>query len=119
MSGDADVTTGTHRFVIYEPTMLVALDLEWCLRDHDPAAVIVLAATLADGLRLIAEGAVTLAILHAGVDQVGTAAVPLLLIGDAAEDRPGPWPVLRRPFTAEDVAAALTRLGVPPQQDCT
>ena len=110
--------TGTHRFVIYEPTTLVALDLEWCLRDHDPAAVIVLAPTLADALRVIAEGAVRLAILHAAADQFGAAAVPLLLIGDAAEERPGPWPVLRRPFSAEDVTAALTRLGVPPRQVC-
>ena len=112
------MSTGTHRFVIYEPTSLVALDLEWCLRDHDPAAVIVLARTLADALRVIAEGAVTLAILHAGADQVGDTGVPTLLIGDAAEECPGPLPVLRRPFSAEDVAAALTRLGVPPRQVC-
>lgn len=112
------MTTGTYRFVIYEPTAVVALDLEWCLRDHDPAAGIVLAPTLADALRMVAEGAAALAILHAGADQVGAAAVPLLLIGDAAEERPGPWPVLCRPFSADDVAAALSRLGLPQRQVC-
>lgn len=110
------MTIRVNRYVIHEPTMLVALDLEWCLRDHDPGADIVLAATLAEALRVIAEGAVTLAILHAGADQVGAAGAPLLLIGDTAEDRPGPWPVLRRPFSADDVAAALNRLRVPPRQ---
>ena len=112
------MSTEPHRFVIYEPTTLVALDLEWCLRDHDPGARIVLAATLADALRTIAEGAVTLAILHAGPAQVGDTGVPTLLIGDAAEQCPGPWPVLHRPFSAEDVAAALTRLVAPPRRGC-
>ncbi len=112
------MATRTNRYVIHEPTTLVALDLEGCLRDHDPGADIVLAPTLGDALRVIAAGGVTLAILHAGADRVGDAGVPLLLIGDAAENRPGAWPVLFRPFSADDVEAALMRLGVAPRHLC-
>jgi hypothetical protein len=106
------MTDRTNRFVIYEPTMLVALDLEQCLRDHDPQAEIVVAPTLALALATMAEGSVTFAILHAAADQLAATEVPVLLIGDSAEVNPGGRPVLLRPFSASDVASVLRRLGV-------
>ncbi|MGQ0567364.1 MAG: hypothetical protein ACT4OK_20190 [Gemmobacter sp.] len=108
------MTTGTNRFVIYEPTMLVALDLEGALRDHDPRAEVIVATSLAEALGLLAQGQVGLAVLHAGAEVVPATGLPVLLIGDAAEERPGSRPVLLRPFSADDVARALTLLGVTP-----
>jgi hypothetical protein len=106
------MTNKVNRFVIYEPTVLVALDLEGCLRDHDPDAEIVWVPSLAEALRFVVDGSASLALLNTGADRVPAATVPILLIGDAAEEHPGAWPVLRRPFSADDVAAALVRLDV-------
>lgn len=101
------------RFVIYEPTVLVALDLEQSLREHDEEADVLLVATLADAIDLMVAGDVSLAVLHAGAEHIPrNTTVPALLIGDAAEDGGGPWPVLRRPFCSQDVEAALRTLGV-------
>ncbi len=106
------MTTRTDRYVIYEPTMLVALDLEGCLRDHNPGAEIVLAMSLAEALGYLADGSVSLAVLHAGADRVPVSAVPVLLIGDAAEAHPGSRTVLLRPFSTDDVVAAVRRLAL-------
>ena len=106
------MTNSPNRFVIYEPTLLVALDLEGCLRERDPAAEIVLAKSLAEARALVASGSVTLAVLHVASLDESHDAVPTLLMGDVAEEQPGRWPVLQRPFSAEDVAAAVLRLGV-------
>lgn len=106
--------TELNRFVIYEPTMLVALDLEGCLREYDPDAEIMLTSSLAEAKRAIVKGKVTLAVLHTGVLEGDAGGVAILLIGDAAEERPGRWPVLRRPFGAEEVAAAVSSLGIRP-----
>lgn len=108
------MTIRMNRFVVYEPTTVVALDLEGCLREHDPGAAIILAATLAEAMRIIAEGSVTLAVLHVATVEGTPEGVPLLLIGQAAEECRGRWPVLRGPFSADDVATALTGLGVRP-----
>ena len=104
--------TEINRFVIYEPTMLVALDLEGCLHEHDPDAEIMLASSLVEANRAIVKGGVTLAVLHAGHVDVDAVGVAILLIGDAAEEQPGAWQVLRRPFGAEDVVAAVASLGI-------
>lgn len=99
--------------LIYEPDPVVAMDLSGMMAALRPGARVVTAATLDEALALLA-GAPGLAVLHAAPDRMPDprpANVRIVLLGDAAESDSKGLPVLLRPFSEDDVASLLNRLG--------
>jgi hypothetical protein len=100
--------------ILFEPNPVVALDVTQALATHQPPLVVVVAPSLADALHMAAAPGVLVALLHAGPDALAQgvpSGVHVVLMGDAAEDRASDWPVLRRPFTTEDLHKVLDGSG--------